>query len=280
MNPKLENFIKLKFVLLLFCLVFLSSCKEDETQIAQSNIELFFENLLSKKLSNKFQIQEFKHSKMYILEPLDKSKVVKPTIPDENNEEEVVISALSMFDTFVGLGFSGCTRRCLNTIIQNDNNYREWQTGAKEYVVITFVNVLDESGKHSKELGLCFKLSKDLNILDTYSIPEEDEDYIYIKLFGQTSKRFYGAVDCEYNYLTHMYDNYVEKLNDADIEKLDDKVVWKYVYVKKLNKLFGTEYFEILDNREKTIENCLNKLDSYYDKKVLKDKAYNNIKSL
>lgn len=272
--------MKRKFVLLLFCLAFLSSCKEDETQIAQSNIELFFENLLSKKLSNKFQIQEFKHSKMYILEPLDKSKVVKPTIPDENNEEEVLISELSLFDTFVGLGFSGCTRRCLNTIIQNDNNYLEWQTGAKEYVVITFVNVQDESGKHSKELGLCFKLSKDLNILDTYSIPEDDEDYIYIKLFGQTSKRFYGAVDCEYNYLIRMYDNYVEKFNDKDIEKLNDKVVWKYVFVKELNKLFGTEYFEILDSRESTIENCLNKLDRYNDKKVLKNKAYSNIKSL
>lgn len=272
--------MKTKFVLLLFGLALLSSCKDNETQIAQSNIELFFENLLSKKLSNEFQILEFKHSQMYILEPLDKSKVIMPTIPDENNEEEVVISVLSMFDSFVGLNISGCTHRCLNTIIQNDNNYREWQTGAKEYVVITFVNVQDESGKHSKELGLCFKLSKDLNILDTYSIPKEDEDYIYIKLFGQTSKRFYGAVDCEYNYLTRMYDNYVEKFGDADIEKLDDKVVWKYVFVKELNKLFGTEYFEILDSRENTIENCLKKLDSYDDKKVLKDKAYNNIKSL
>ena len=272
--------MKIKFVLLLFCLTLLYSCKNKETQIAQSNIEMFFENKILKSVSANFQILGLKHSPMYISEPLDASKVVKQKAPTAGNKVEEVEYFLTMLDSFVGLSISGCTRGSLNTIIQNDINYRKWNTGAKEYIVITFANVQDKSSNDPMELGLCFKLSKDLNILDTYSISEEDEDYIYIKLFGQTSERFYGAVDCEYDYLTRMYDYYVDKLEDPDIEKLDDRVVWKYVFVKELNKLFGTEHFKIFDSKESTVENCLNNLDNYNDTKALKDKAYSNIKML
>lgn len=269
--------MKIKLILLLFSLVFVYSCKNKEIQIAQSNIETYFETKFSKvseDFSGDYQILEFKHSDLFILEPLDTSKVVRQTSPVGNDEEECKYW-LSLFDSFVGLSFEGCSRRALNAILQNDKNYNEWQTGAKEYVVISFVNFQYGSSKKTKELGFCFKLSQDLNILDAYSIPESDEDYIYIKLFGQTPKRFYGAVDCEYDFLTHQYDFYVKELNEGvwGIE-------WKYALVKELNNLFGTEYFELLERKDDTVINCMYKLDDYQDKKVLKNRAYEIIKSL
>ena len=229
--------MKAKFILLLFCLFSLYSCKDKEVQIAQSNIELYFENKFSETLLNDFQILGFKHSPIYILEPLDTSKVIKPKVPTNNNSVEIFENLLTAFESFVGLSLGGCKRSSLNAIIQNDKNYRKWKTGAKEYVVISFANISNKNGTKSKELGLCFKLNKNLNILNTYSIDDEDEDYVYIKLFGQTSKRFYGAVNSEYDYLTSEYDFYIEKLQE------DNSIDMKYVYVKRLNKLFGREYF-------------------------------------
>lgn len=266
--------MKINFVILFFCLIFLPSCKNTESQVAQSNIEKYFENKFSEVFSDDFQILGFKHSSLYILEPLDTCKVVKRTAPTNNNKIEEYEYWMTAFDSFVGLSLSGCTRGSLNAIIRNDENYRKWQTGADEYVIISFVNVQDKNGTSSKELGLCFKLSKDLNILNVYPIEDDDEDYVYIKLFGQTSKRFYGAIDCEYNYLTRKYDFYVTKLQE------DFEIECKYVFVKKLNNLLGGEYFELLDNMHDTVENCINKLDNYEDKKVLKNRAHEIIKSL
>ena len=271
--------MKIKFVLLLFCLTLLYSCKDKETQIAQSNIETYIETKFS-ETSEDFlgdcQILEFKHSDLFILEPLDTSKVMRRTPPVGNDEEECKYM-FSLFDTFVGLSFEGCSRRALDAILQNDKNYSEWQTGAKEYVVISFVNTSIQHGsvKKTKELGFCFKLSQDLNILKVYSIPESDEDYIYIKLFGQTPKRFYGAVNCEYDFLTHLYDFYVKEINEGlwSIE-------WKYTFVKELNNLFGTEYFKLLERKDETVINCMYKLDDYRDKEVLKNRAHENVKSL
>ena len=71
-----------------------------------------------------------------------------------------------------------------------------------------------------------------------------------------------------------MYDNYVTKLQE------DYEIEWKYVFVKKLNNLLGGEYFKLLDNMHDTVENCINKLDDYEDKKILKNRAYEIIKTL
>lgn len=247
-------------VLVVFCslIVFLLiSCDSmsGKTKIAQQNIQQCFEEILRDAGEDDAEIIGYKHSKLYILTPEDESNTIK---------QEVVTLALD-----------GCSRSNVNTMINNDSIYRELGVMAREYVVVSFADVKSSNDKYSQEIGACFRLSKELNIISVYSVKDKDEDYVYIKLFGQTEGRFYGAVACQYGFLERMYDYYVESLEGDELP-----ITMKFDYVKELNQLFEYDRFEIMDDMEACIDKCLESKDEYEDKKILKDKAYATIKSL
>ncbi|MBQ8554189.1 MAG: hypothetical protein IJ431_08350 [Alistipes sp.] len=270
------NVFVLKTVILT-SVILLMSCGgtvvDEKTEIAQQNIQQYFEEIARESFSGAAVIDGYKHSDLYILTPADESKIKEEPAP-EGDEEKEFEHILHVADNFVGLALSGCNRSNIEKIIENDKNYRELNTGAKEYVMVSFVKIRSTNGEISKELGACFRLSSELNITNQYSVKEDDEDYVYTRLFGQSSGRFYGAVDCQYDYLERMYDYYVSCLNNDELSFVN-----KFVFLKELNSLFEYERFKYMDDRKACVENCLKQLDSYEDKKVLKDKAYAKIKT-
>ena len=269
--------VSVLMTMILSSVVLLMSCGgkvvDEKTKIAQQNIQQYFEEKTRGELSNAIVIEEYKHSDLYILTPADESKIKEELVP-EGDEEKEFEHILHVADNFVGLALSGCNRANIEKIIENDKNYKELNTGAKEYVMVSFAKMRSANGEISKELGICFRLSSELNITNQYSVKEDDEDYVYTRLFGQSSGRFYGAVDCQYDYLERMYDYYVSCLNNDELNFVN-----KFVFLKELNSLFEYERFKYMDDRKACVENCLKQLDSYEDKKVLKDKAYAKIKT-
>ena len=255
--------------------VFLGCSENKDALVVRQNIQAYIEEKNDKNVA---VITEYKHSKLYMLSPLDETKIPNPEIPDD--EDEKLVEAINYgFNGDRGIKLSligsGCGNRTIDNIIENDMNLRKWGTGAKEYIMITFVTLQSVDGKLSQELGLCFRLSQELNIQDIYSVNEDDEDYVFIRLFGQTNGRFYGAVECKYNYLVKMYELYTKDLKE---DKLSTN--FRYKYIKDLNDLFGTERFEYNENKEAAIETCIEKLDYYEDVRALKDRAVAIIKGL
>ena len=258
--------------LLAFLLVSCDNASVDE-KVAQQNIQQYLEEMIGTNMPTGYVIDEYKHSKLYILEPKNESKIVKPKVEKGDTAAEFEHLLHSM-DNVVGLALSGCKRGVIETIIKNDANYREWGTGAKEYVMVTFVNFINRETNDKRALGFCVSLSEELNIENVYMVEDEDEDYIYIRLFGESSGRFYGAVKCQFDYLERMYEYYVESLEE-DKYSID----MKFVIVKELNRLFECEYFEIMEDKEACVTNCLESLNYSKDLKILKDRAYAKIKS-
>lgn len=256
-----------------FALLSLAACDNRDVREAQQNVRNYFEEELSSN-SEKLSIEKCMYSDLYILTPYDENKVVKPIEPDRNDEEKTLEYMLDLFDSAVILSVNGCSRGIIEAIIKNDANYRKWKTGAKEYVMISYAKVKHAHSEDIEEFGLCFRLSRDLNIINVYPVTEDDDDYVYLRLFGQTSGRFYGAVDCQFEYLERMYNHYVGYIKGNEVN-----LSYKFVCVKKLNALFGEERFEYMDDREACVDNCIKQLDDYEDIKVLKNKAYATIKS-
>lgn len=269
--------IRVSMTFYLSLVIALVSCSRaevsKESEIAQQYAQQFLEEKIGTIVPGEGSINGYKHSDLYILTPEDESKVVEIEGPG-NDESKFAEFAMQIANSFVGLAIDGCNRACIEGIIYNDRNYKEWETGAKDYIMVSFVSVQGVKDESLKEIGICFRFSKDMNIINTYSVKEEDEDYVYTRLFGQTTGRYYGAVDCQYDYLERMYDNYVETLKDDNLS-----IDFRYGYIKVLNDLFEYERFKYTDNRSICLESCLEQLNEYEDKKVLKDRAYAKIKS-
>ena len=103
---------------------------------------------------------------------------------------------------------------------------------------------------------------------------KEDEDYVYIRAFGQTEGRFYGAIKCEFDYLKRRYEFYDENLRDNKFG-----TACKCYFIDELNLLFGYQRFEVTEDKEKTVRNCIKQLNSLDDLRELKNSAYAKVKS-
>lgn len=268
--------IVLKIVIAVTFCHCLSGCNkeyENNTKIAQQNIQLYIEENINK---NYIKVVNYKHSPLYILIPLNEDKI--PLNTQRVNSKEVGSIMKDVMDTYNGvtltLAAAGCNSRAIDKIVENDADFHKWKTGAKEYIILSFPTFQSINGTITLEQGYCFRLSQELNIQKVYKISDEDEDYIYTRIFGQSDGRFYGAVDCEYKHLEKMYELYCKNLNMNELS-----IDFRYNYIKEMNELFGYERFEYMDNKEDAINNCLKKLDFIEDTKALKDKAYAKIKS-
>lgn len=265
---------KILFIFVFSCLI--SSCNKDKnTQIVQQNIKQYIEENLD---LSKVKISKYKFSNLYILTPLETDKLPNDTTSSDGSFESVY----NKFDKASGilnLSISGCTRSSIEDIVENDKLYRKWKTGAKEYLMVSFLTLKNQQGPESSEVGLAFRFSKELNITKVYNVKEEDDDYVYSKIFGYTEGKYYGAVNSEYDYLERMYNYYVEFIKNSENNTETHKEI-KYSYVKSLNdELFGYEHFKITDDIESTINNCIENINELEDLKILKDKAYSKIKS-
>ena len=65
--------------LLAFLLVSCDNASVDE-KVAQQNIQQYLEEMIGTNMPTGYVIDEYKHSKLYILEPKNESKIVKPKV--------------------------------------------------------------------------------------------------------------------------------------------------------------------------------------------------------
>lgn len=262
-------------------LVFFVGCEKPVTEvdIARINAEQYLSERLNRELAGKGSIVEYRHSDLYIFKPLDETKI--PKEDTTNNDNEVVAAMKEMrsfFDSYdgisVGLSINGCDCNAIRAVIANNEKYREYETGAKEYLMITYVTCRDTKGLVELERGLCFIFSEDINIIGVYNIEEESDDYINLRVFGQKEGHFFGAVESEYKQLKGEYDSYVKFIKDPRIG-----IEGGYYLVNELNLLFGYQRFEVTEDKEETIKNCLKKLNMFDDSRELRNKASFKVKS-
>lgn len=266
--------IAISALVIIFCCCLIGCDNNQSEEIAQQNIEQYIEEYINKNVG---KVVSYKHSPLYILVPLNEDK--RPKSDNENKNIDFAEALDVAMDSHLGvtltLSATGCNSRAIDHIIENDAKFRKLKTGTKESIMVTFVTIQGiNNNSLTEEIGICFRLSTELNIAEIYIISGDDEDYIYTRIFGQSSGRFYGAVDCEYRHLKKMYELYGKNLNNEELG-----IDFRYRYITYLNELFGYERFEYMDDKELAITNCLNKLDSIEDLKALKDKAYEKVKS-
>lgn len=275
---KLTNF---RTVVLVVFISLFWGCEKPVTEVdvARMNAEQYLSELLNRKLKGKGNIVGYNHSDLFILRPLDETKIPKIDTIDKEDEMVAFLKATDKaFNSYqgvsLGLSLGGCDYDVINNVIANDKEYRKYETGAKEYFMITYVTSCDIEGLETIEKGVCFRFSQDINITDVYNIDKEDEDYVYIRAFGQTEGRFYGAIKCEFDYLKRRYEFYDENLRDNKFG-----TACKCYFIDELNLLFGYQRFEVTEDKEKTVRNCIKQLNSLDDLRELKNSAYAKVKS-
>lgn len=250
-----------------------------EVDIARMNAEQYLSELLNRELVGKGSIVGYKHSDLYIFRPLDETKL--PKVDTVNNEDEMIAFIKQMrngFNSYQGISFglsiNGCDYNAIKSVIANDEEYRKYQTGAKEYLMITYVTGRDVDGLVEIEKGVCFRFNQSLDIIEVYGIEKESEDYIYVRALGEKDGHFYGAVKSEHKSLGGEYELYVKFVNDSRLG-----TECRYYLVNELNLLFGYQRFEVTEDKEKTIRNCIKQLNSLDDLRELKNSAYAKVKS-
>lgn len=250
-----------------------------EIDIAKNNAEQYLSEFLNRELVGKGSIVGYKHSDLYILRPLDETKL--PKVDTVNNEDEMIAFIKRMrngFNSYQGISFglsiNGCDYNAIKSVIANDEEYRKYQTGAKEYLMITYVTGRDVEGLVEIEKGVCLRFNQCLDIIEVYGIEKESEDYIYVRALGEKDGHFYGAVKSEHKSLEGEYELYVECVKDSRLG-----TECRYYLVNELNLLFGYQRFEVTEDKEKTIRNCIKQLNSLDDLRELKNSAYAKVKS-
>ena len=111
-----------------------------EIDIARNNAEQYLSEFLNRELVGKGSIVGYKHSDLYILRPLDETKL--PKVDTVNNEDEMIAFIKRMrngFNSYQGISFglsiNGCDYNAIKSVIANDEEYRKYQTGAKEHML-------------------------------------------------------------------------------------------------------------------------------------------------
>ena len=250
-----------------------------EVDIARMNAEQYLSEILNREIVGKGNIVGYKHSNLYIFRPLDETKLPKEDTID--NEDKMIAFAQKFrnnFNTYRGISFclsiGGCGCNEIKSVIANDEKYRKYETGAKEYLMITYVIGRDVNELVEIEKGLCFRFNQDIDIIEVYDIEEESEDYIYVRALGQKEGHFYGAVKSEHKSFVRSYEFCVEYIKDTRLG-----IECRYYLVNELNTLFGCQRFEVTEDKEKTIKNCIKQLDRLEDLRELKNSAYAKVKS-
>ena len=157
---------------------FVNTCANDS--LVEKNIESY--------LYEKFpelDILSIKYSDLFILHPLN-YEMIPMTI------DTVGMSAMDKFSAALshkydvsGAGVAmdlivkGCNKKVINDIIRYDELFRQYETGAKDYVKIAYVKLEDKYGDIYKDL-VCFKIDSLYNVEDMYLV--EDHDYVYGKV--------------------------------------------------------------------------------------------------
>ena len=278
MIMKLTNF---RTVVLVVFISLFWGCEKPTTEVdvARSNAEQYLSESLNRELVGKGSIVGYKHSDLYVFRPLDETKL--PKVDTVNNEDEMIAFIKQMrngFNSYQGISFGlsiyGCDYNAIKSVIANDEEYRKYQTGAKEYLMITFVTGSDVGGLVEITKGVCFRFNQYLDIIEVYGIEKESEDYIYVRALGQKEGHFYGAVKSEHKGLEEEYDLYVKFVKDSRLG-----TECRYYLVNELNMLFGYKRFAVTEDKKTTINNCIKQLNKTDDLRELKNSAYAKVKS-
>lgn len=162
-----------RFTLLILTLLAIS-CSTDS--IVEKNIKNYFNEEFPE-----YKILSAEFSRLYILHPLDDEK-----IPSPDTTDFAATFAHSMSMTGAGAALSlisnGCNRNAINQIVENDEIFRKWETGAVDYVKVGFLRIEDED-KDVEKIGICFKIDSLYNVANMYLV--SDDRYVYSKVFDK-----------------------------------------------------------------------------------------------
>ena len=150
------------------------SCSIDS--VVEKNIkEYFYEEFPEYKIIS----SEF--SRLYILHPLDDEKIPSPETDDfaEKFSHSMTVSGAGTALTLIS---NGCNRNAIDQIVEGDEIFRKWETGAEDYVKVGFFRVEDED-KDVEKVGICFKVDSLYNVANMYLV--SDYKYVYSKVFDK-----------------------------------------------------------------------------------------------
>lgn len=162
-------------------IILIVSCSCSNDSVVEKNIESYIAERFPE-----LTILSIKYSDLYILHPLNYEKI--PMTIDTIGMSTMDKFSAKMSHTYdvsgagiaLDLIMKGCNKDVINEIIRCDELFRQYKTGAEDYVKIVFVEMEDKYKDVHKDLA-CFKIDSLYNVEDMYLV--KDHDYIYKKLF-------------------------------------------------------------------------------------------------
>ena len=161
---------------LFFILIALLSVSCSIDSVIEKNIEDYFYEEFPE-----YKIISSEFSRLYILHPLDDEKIPIPET-DDFGEKLSHCMTVTGTETAITLIFNGCNRNVIDQIVEGDELFRKWETGAEDYVKVGFFRIEDED-KDLDKVGLCFRVDSLYNVVDMYLV--SDYKYVYSKVFDK-----------------------------------------------------------------------------------------------
>lgn len=162
----------MKYLFYLLFAIIIISCSNDS--LVEKNIEDFLHQEFPE-----YDIISAEYSRLFILHPLNDDKIPAPDTSDFS-----ATFSHSMTTTGAGTAISlisnGCNRSAINQVVECDELFRRWETGAVDYVKIGFMK-LGHKKDGIEDIGICFKIDSLYNVVQMYLV--SDDEYVYNKVF-------------------------------------------------------------------------------------------------
>lgn len=140
-----------------------------DDEVVEKNIEAYLESRFPD-----LKIVSSEYSRMFISRPLDETKI--PAGFGSAAEEAMACVCWIMNDTFTPI-----TKNAIDDLIRDDKRFKEWGTGAANYIKFGFFEV-EYEGVNVENIGISFSIDSLLNV-KTSRVIKEDCNYAYYKVF-------------------------------------------------------------------------------------------------